>query len=110
MCAKPKGLVEAVRHSQRFKVELEIAFVNRTDIYRRAIKRTFADLYGVSPDTVDVSWTTGKTIVVHCAGKPFIHPILSDPDDEAPEFTCLDEDPIIVNLTDEEWHQIESAV
>jgi hypothetical protein len=63
MCAKPKGLVEAVRHSQRFKVELEIAFVNRTDIYRRAIKRTFADLYGVSPDTVDVSWTTGKTIV-----------------------------------------------
>jgi hypothetical protein len=89
---------------------LEIAFVNRTDIYRRAIKRTFADLYGVSPDTVDVSWTTGKTIVVHCADKPFIHPILSDPDDEAPEFTCLDEDPIIVNLTDEEWHQIESAV
>jgi hypothetical protein len=38
---------------------LEIAFVNRTDIYRQAIKRTFADLYGVSPDTVDVSWTTG---------------------------------------------------
>jgi hypothetical protein len=34
-------------------------FVNRTEIYRRAIKRTFADLYGGSPDTVDVSWTTG---------------------------------------------------
>ena len=41
--------------------------MNRTDIYRQAIKRTFADLYGVSPDTVDVSWTTGKTIVVQCA-------------------------------------------
>jgi hypothetical protein len=29
--------------------------MNPTDIYLRAIKRTFADLYGVSPDTVDVS-------------------------------------------------------
>jgi hypothetical protein len=83
--------------------------VNRTDIYRRAIKRTFANLYGVSPDTVDVSWTTGKTIVVQCAGKTFLHPILSDPDDDTPEFTCLDEDPVIVNLTDDEWHQLELA-
>ena len=78
--------------------------MNRTDIYRRAIKRTFANLYGVSPDTVDVSWTTGKTIVAQCAGKTFLHPILSDPDDDTPEFTCLDEDPVIVNLTDDEWH------
>jgi hypothetical protein len=68
-------------------VELEMAFVNRTDIYRQAINRTFADLYGVSPDTVDVSWTTGKTIVVQCGGKTFLHPILSDPDDDEPEFT-----------------------
>jgi hypothetical protein len=44
----------------------------------------------------------GKTIVVQCAGKTFLHPILSDPDDDAPEFTCLDEDPVIVNLTDNE--------
>ena len=45
--------------SQKFlALELEVAFVNRTDIYRQAIKRTFADLYGVSPGTVDVSWTT----------------------------------------------------
>ena len=89
--------------SQTFlALELEIAFVNGTDIYRQAIKRTFANLYGVSPDTVDVSWTTGKTIVVQCAGKTFLHPILSDPDDDAPEFTCLDEDPVIVNLTDDE--------
>jgi hypothetical protein len=83
--------------SQKFlALELEIAFVNRTDIYRQAIKRTFADLYGVSPGTVDVSWTTGKTVVVQCAGKTFLHPILSDPDDDAPEFTCLEEDPAIV--------------
>jgi hypothetical protein len=89
---------------------LEIAVVNRTDIYRLAIKRTFADLYGVSPDTVDVSWTTGKTIVVQCAGKTFLHPILSDPDDDAPEFTCLEEDPVIVNLTGDERRRLELTV
>jgi hypothetical protein len=88
-----------------FALKLEIV-VTRTDIYRQAIKRTFADLYGVSPDTVDVSWTTGKTIVVQCAGKTFLHPILSDPDDDQPEFTCLEEDPVIVNLTDDERHQL----
>jgi len=49
----------------------------RKDIYRQAIKRAFADVYGVSPATVDVSWTTGKTIVVQCAAKTFLHPILS---------------------------------
>jgi hypothetical protein len=38
--------------------------VTRIDIYRQAIKRTFVDLYCVSPATVEVSWTTGKTIVV----------------------------------------------
>jgi hypothetical protein len=33
------------------------------------MKRTFADLYGVSPDTVEVSWTSGESITVQCAGK-----------------------------------------
>jgi hypothetical protein len=84
--------------------------VNRTDIYRQAIKRTFADLYSVSPGTVDVSWTTGKTIVVQCAGKTFFHPILSASDDDELEFTCLDEDPVIVTLVDDERIQLESAV
>ena len=32
-------------------LELEIVFVNCTDILRQALKRTFANLYGVSPDT-----------------------------------------------------------
>ena len=84
--------------------------MTRTDIYRQAIKRTFADLYGVSPATVEVSWTTGKTIVVQCASKTFLHPILSEPDDDTPKFTCLDEDPVIVTLMDDERSQIESAV
>jgi hypothetical protein len=86
------------------------SFLNRTDIYRRAIKRTFANLYGVSPDAVHVSWTTGKIIVVQCAGKTLLHPIPSDPDDDAPEFTCLEEDPVIVNLTDDEWRRLELTV
>ena len=84
--------------------------MNTTDIYRQAIKRTFADLYGVSPDTVDVTWTSDNTIVVQCAGKTFIHLILSDPDDDAPEFLCRDKDPVIVNLTSDERSQLESAI
>ena len=84
--------------------------MNRTDIYRQAIKRTFADLYGVSSDTVDVAGRVARRIGVQCAGETFLHPILSDPDDDTPEFTCLDEDPVIVNLTDDERSQRERAI
>ena len=84
--------------------------MNRTDIYRQAIKRTFADLYSVSSDTVAVSWTSGESIAVQCAGETFFHPILSDPDDDTPEFTCVNEDPVIVNLTDDERSQIERPI
>ena len=90
--------------------ELKVAFVNRSGIYRQAIKRTFADLYGVSPEMVDVGWTSGEIIVVQCAGKTFLHPILSDPDDSAPEFTCVDEDPVVVSLTNDERHRLELTV
>ena len=83
--------------------------MNRTDIYRQAIKRTFADLYGVSHDAVEVGWTSGVSITVQCAGKTFLHEILSDPDDDAPEFNCADEDPVIVNLNDDERHRLELA-
>jgi hypothetical protein len=88
---------------------LEIAFVNRIHIYRQAIKRTFADLYGVSPDAVQVNWTSDDTIVVNCARKTFIHLILSDLDDNAPEFHCPDEDPVVVSLTEDERNQLERA-
>ena len=30
--------------------------MNTTDIYRQAIKRTFADLYSVARHEIDVSW------------------------------------------------------
>ncbi len=84
--------------------------MNRTDIYCQAIKRTFADLYGVSPDTVEVSGTSGESIAVQCACKAFLHLIRSDPDDDAPEFLCPDEDPVIVNLTDDERHRLELGI
>jgi hypothetical protein len=46
--------------------------MNAIDIYRRAIKRTFADLYGVAPDEVDVTWSKdGDNITVRCANKTF---------------------------------------
>jgi hypothetical protein len=61
------------------------------------------------PDAVEITWTTGKTIVAQCAGKTFLHPILSDPDGDAPEFSCLDEDPVIVTLSDDEQHQLAVA-
>ena len=47
---------------------------------------------------------------MQCADKTFLHPILSDPDDDTPEFTRVDEDPVIVNLTDDERSQIERPI
>ena len=84
--------------------------MNRIDIYSQAIKRTFADLYGVLPDTVEVHWASDDTIIVDCANKRFIHLILSDPDDDAPEFLCPDEDPVVVNLTEDERNQLQHAI
>jgi hypothetical protein len=86
--------------------------MNPTAIYLRAIKRTFANLYSVSPETVEVTWSaSGETIIVQCAGIRFTHHILSDPDDDAPEFfSDDDQDPsVIVKLTDEERHELERA-
>ena len=85
--------------------------MNPTDIYRQAIKRTFGAIYGVPPDTVDVTWTrNGETIIVQCAGLTFTHQILSDPDDDAPEFFSNEEEfPVIVNLTEDERQQLEHA-
>jgi len=84
--------------------------MNPTDIYRQAIKRTFANLYGVAPDAVDVRWTSGETIVVQCAGKTFTHLVLSDPNDDAPEFFSISEDPVVVMLSEDERNQLERAI
>jgi hypothetical protein len=85
--------------------------MNTTDIYRHAIERTFADLYGVPPDTVEVTWPTeGRTITVRCAGEAFIHLVFSDPDDGAPEFLSPNEDSVDVTLTEDERNQLQCAI
>jgi hypothetical protein len=47
--------------------------------------------------------------VVQFEGKTFVHPILSEPDDDAPEFSCVDEDPVTVFLTYDEHGLLEQA-
>jgi len=86
--------------------------MNTIEIYRHAIKRTFADLFQISPDSIDVTWSDdGETIIVNCAGLSFTHQVLSNTDDNAPEFFGADEETTVtVSLTDEERRQLEGAV
>ena len=85
--------------------------MNAHDIYREAIKRVFADLYGVSPDEVDVSWSSDRdAIIVHCLDKTFTHEILSDDNDVTLEFVSDIEDPVTVRLNDEERRRLERAI
>jgi hypothetical protein len=73
--------------------------------------RSLADVIRLSARCCFVRWMTSPVpYPEQCAGKTFLHPILSDPDDDAPEFTCLEEDPVIVNLTDDERRRIELTV
>jgi hypothetical protein len=72
--------------------------MNTTDVYRQAIKRTFASLYRVASDEVDLSWSNaGDNITVRCAGKTFIHETLHDDDEPTLEF--VGDDAVIVRLT-----------
>jgi hypothetical protein len=86
--------------------------MNTIEIYRQAIKRTFADVFEISPDSIDVTWSDdGETIIVNCAGLSFTHRVLSDTDDNAPTFFGADkETAVTVSLTDEECRQLEGAV
>ena len=86
----------------------ELASMNTTDIYRQAIKRTFADLYSVARHEVDVSWNKdGDNITVRCADKTFTHETIHDDDDGALEFVGDDEDPVTVRLTNDERLRLE---
>jgi hypothetical protein len=79
----------------------------RASIYRRAVQRTFADLYSVSPDAVDVTWANdGESITVRCAGKTFSHRTGS----AFNEFVSDDDDPVTVTLTDDERNQLKQAI
>jgi len=90
---------------------LEIAFVNRKDIFRQAIKPTFADLYSVARHEIDVSWNKdGDNITVRCADKTFTHETIHDDDDGgALEFVSAHEDPVTVSLTNDERLRLERA-
>jgi hypothetical protein len=80
--------------------------VNTTDVYRQAVKRTFASLYGVAPDKVDVSWSdAGDSITVCCADKTFTHETLHDDDEPALEF--VGDDAVTVRLTTAERLRLE---
>jgi len=82
--------------------------MNTSDIYRQAIKRTFADLYSVARQEVDVSWNQdGDNITVRCAGKTFTHEAIHDDDGGALEFVSTHEDPVTVRLTNDERLRLE---
>jgi hypothetical protein len=66
--------------------------MTQTDIYRKAIQRTFAALYSVPAETVVVAWTS-EAITVHCAGRTFTRHAGSE------EFVSEDEDPVTVSLS-----------
>ena len=66
--------------------------MNVTDIYRKAIKRLFANLYGVRPDEVDVSWAD-DTITVRFADKTFTHDTIGDDNDTVLEFVGMTKTP-----------------
>ena len=79
-----------------------------TDIYREAIKRTFADLYSVARHEVDVSWNRdGDNITVRCADKIFTHETIHDDHDGTLEFISNHEDPVTVTLTNDERLRLE---
>jgi hypothetical protein len=69
--------------------------MNHTEIYRKAIQRTFVELYSVPAEAVHVAWTS-EAIMVHCVGRTFTCQTAS----EATEFVCEDEDPVTVTLTE----------
>jgi hypothetical protein len=81
----------------------ELGFMITTDIYREAIKRAFADLYGVARQEVDVSWNKdGDNITVRCADRTFTHETIHDDDDGTLEFVSIHDDPVTVTLTNDE--------
>ena len=79
--------------------------MNQTDIYRKAIQRTFAELYGGPADAVDVVWDR-EGITVMCARMIFTHRT----GDDDHEFVSEGEDPITVTLTDDERYHPERRV
>jgi hypothetical protein len=68
--------------------------MNQTDVYRKAIQRTFAKLYSVPAEAIDVVCARGA-ITVHCAGTIFTRQTSS----EDADFVSEDD---TITLTDDE--------
>ena len=97
--------------SQTFpSLELEIAFVNRTESIVEPSNALSQTSTAFHPTRWMFAGRSARPSWCSAQAKTFLHPILSDPDDGAPQFTCPDEDPVIVNLTDDERSQLERAV
>ena len=79
--------------------------MNQTDINRKAIQRTFAELYSVPAETVDVVWDR-EGVTVRCAGMVFTHQTGADDN----EFVSEGEDPVTVTLTEDERRHLERRV
>jgi hypothetical protein len=73
------------------------------ETYRKAIQRTFAELYGVPAASIDVVWDALR-ITVHCVGKTFVRQTNSSD----ARFMSDDDDPVIVTLTGEERSMLEA--
>ena len=71
--------------------------MNQPDIYRKAIQRTFVELYSVPAEAVDVAWDS-EGITVQCAGMTFTH----HTGDDDNKFISEGEDPVTVTLTEDE--------
>ena len=69
------------------------------------------DLYGVSPETVEVGWTRAASASPYSApAKRSFMPSSATPTMSAPEFACAEEDPVAVSLTDDERRRLELTV
>ena len=79
--------------------------MNQTNIYRKAIQRTFAELYSVPAEAVNVAWDS-EGITVQCAGMTFTHHT-SDGDNK---FISEGEDPVTVTLTEDERSHLERLI
>jgi hypothetical protein len=71
----------------------------------KAIQRTFAKLYSVPADSVDVMWDR-EGITVRCAGLILTHQTGNDDN----EFVSEGEDPVTVTLTDDDRYHLERRV
>jgi hypothetical protein len=72
-----------------------------SDVYWQVVQRTFAELYGVPIDSVDIIRNAEST-TVRCAGK-----IFTRHDNDVRRFTNGDEDPVTIMLSAEKQAHLE---